>query len=162
MTAFDYVLLAILLASIVISLLRGLVKEVLSLVAWLAAFVVASRYGADMAGWLPAAVPDGTVRLVAGFLILFVGTLLLCALVNRAIAHIIDASGLKVVDRGLGGLFGLARGLLIVLTLVILAGLTDLPRQPVWRDAVLVGVTESAVRIVKPWLPDDWARHVNY
>jgi membrane protein required for colicin V production len=162
MTAFDYVLLAILAASIVVSLLRGLVREVLSLAAWLAAFVVANRYGADLAAWLPPSIPAGTVRLVAAFVILFLGTLLLASLVNLAIAHIIDASGLKVVDRGLGGLFGLARGLLIVMTLVILAGLTDLPKQPVWRDALLVDVTESAVRIVKPWLPDDWARHVNY
>ena len=66
------------------------------------------------------------------------------------------------MDRGLGGVFGLARGVLVVMTLVILAGLTDLPRQPVWRDAVLSGVAESAVRSVKPWLPDEWARRVNF
>lgn len=162
MTAFDYVLLAILVASIVVSTLRGLVKEVLSLAAWLAAFVIATRYGADMAASLPAAVPAGTMRLVAGFSILFVGVLLLSSLVNLAIAHIISASGLKVVDRGLGGVFGLARGVLIVLTVVILAGMTDLPRRPVWRNALLSNVAESAVRTLKPWLPDDWARHVNF
>lgn len=162
MTAFDYVTLTILVASIVISLLRGLVREVLSLVSWLAAFVIANRYGADMAALLPDAVPQGTLRLVAGFGILFVGTWMLAWLVNRAIAHIITASGLKVVDRGLGGLFGLARGALIVLTLVILAGLTDLPKQPVWRDALLSGLAESAVRTFKPWLPDEWARRVNF
>ena len=162
MTAFDYVVLAILVASIVISVLRGLVREVLSLVAWLAAFVVANRYGAEMAALLPDAVPAGTVRLVAGFMILFVGTMLLAALVNLAISQLIAASGLKVVDRGLGGLFGLGRGVLIVMTLVILAGLTDLPKQPVWRDALLSGLAETAVRTIKPWLPDDWARHVNY
>ena len=162
MTVFDYVVITILIASIVIGLFRGLVREVLSLAAWIAAFVVANRYGADMAALLPDAVPGGSVRLVAGFAILFVGTLLLCALVNRAIAHIIFASGLRVVDRGLGSLFGFARGLLIVTTLVILAGLTDLPRQRVWRDALLVDVAESAARTAKPWLPDAWARHVNY
>ncbi len=162
MTAFDYVLLAILVASIVVSTLRGLVKEVLSLAAWLAAFVIATRYGADMAASLPDAVPAGTMRLVAGFSILFVGVLLLSSLVNLAIAHIISASGLKVVDRGLGGVFGLARGVLIVLTVVILAGMTDLPRRPVWRNALLSNVAESAVRTLKPWLPDDWARHVNF
>ncbi len=162
MTAFDYIVVTILVASIVVSLVRGLVREVLSLVAWLAAFIVANRYGADMAALLPGAVPRGTLRLVAGFAILFVGTLLLAALVNRAIAHIIRASGLQIVDRGLGGVFGLARGVLIVLTLVILAGLTDLPRQPVWRDAVLAGVAESMVKTVKPWLPDDWARRVEF
>ena len=162
MTAFDYVVLIILLASIVISVLRGLVKEVLSLVGWLAAFVIANRYGADMAQLLPAVVPSGTTRLVCGFAILFIGTLLLSSLVNGAIAHIIRASGLQVVDRGLGGLFGLGRGVLIVMTVTILAGLTDLPRTPVWRDALLSGVAESAVRALKPWLPDAWAERVNF
>lgn len=162
MTAFDYVLLAILAASIVIGLFRGLIREVLSLLAWLAAFVVANRYGADLAALLPDAIPRGAVRLVVGFVILFVGVLLLGALVNLAIAHIISASGLKPFDRGLGGLFGLARGVLIVLTAVILAGMTDLPRQPVWRGALLSGVSERAVRFIKPWLPDDWASHVNF
>lgn len=162
MTAFDYVVLIVLLASVVISVLRGLVKEVLSLVGWLAAFIVANRYGADLAALLPDVVPAGTTRLVCGFAILFIGTLLLSSLVNAAIAHIIRASGLQVVDRGLGGLFGLGRGVLIVMTVAILAGLTDLPRQPVWRDALLSGVVESAVRIVKPWLPDAWAARVNF
>jgi membrane protein required for colicin V production len=162
MTAFDYVVITILVASTAISVIRGLVKEVLSLLAWLAAFVVANRYGADMAAALPDAVPAGTIRLVAGFAILFIGTVLIGALVNLAIAHIIRALGLKIVDRGLGGVFGLARGVLIVLTLVILAGLTDLPHRPVWRDAVLADVAESAVRTIKPWLPDEWARHVQF
>ena len=165
MTVFDYIVLTILIASIVVSMVRGLVREVLSLVAWLAAFVVANRWGTDMAALLPAAVPAvpaGTVRLVAGFALLFVGTLLLVGLVNLAIAHIIDVAGLKVVDRGLGGLFGFARGGLIVMTLVILAGLTGLPKQPLWRNALLAPIAETAVHTVKPWLPDDWARHVNF
>ena len=160
MTAFDYVVLTILIASVVVSVLRGLVKEVLSLVAWIAAFIVANLYGAEMAALLPDAVPAGTLRLVAGFAILFVGTLLIAALVNRAIAHIIEASGLKIVDRGLGGLFGFARGALIVVTLVILAGMTGLPREPVWRNALLSPLAESAARTIKPWLPDEWARHI--
>jgi membrane protein required for colicin V production len=166
MTAFDYVLITILVASVVISVLRGLVKEILSLVAWLVAFIVANRYGATMAtllpDWITSAVPAGTMRLVIGFAILFVGTILLGALVNLAVALIIKALGLRIVDRGLGGVFGLARGVLIVMTLVILAGLTDLPHQPVWRDAALSPVAESAVRSVKPWLPPDWARRVNF
>lgn len=162
MTAFDYVVLTILIASIVVSVLRGLVKEVLSLIAWIAAFIVANRYGADMAALLPDAVPAGTLRLVAGFAILFIGSLLIAALVNRAIAHIIEASGLKIVDRGLGGLFGFARGALIVVTLVILAGMTGLPRQPVWRNALLSPLAESATRTIKPWLPDEWAHHINF
>src|ERR1700742_1109103 len=107
MTAFDYVVITILVASVVISVLRGLVKEILSLLAWLAAFIVANRYGKDMADLLPDAVPPGTMRLVIGFAILFVGTVLLGALVNLAVALIIRTLGLQIVDRGLGGVFGL-------------------------------------------------------
>lgn len=162
MTAFDYVVLTVLAASIALGVLRGLVKEVLSLVAWVAAFIVANRYGPAMADLLPAALVGVVVRLVVGFVVLFIGTLLLASLVNRAIAHIIAAAGLKPVDRGLGSLFGLVRGVLIVVTAVILAGLTDLPHQPVWRDALLADASENVVRLIKPWLPDDWARHVNY
>ena len=162
MTAFDYVVLTVLAASIALGLLRGLVKEVLSLAAWIAAFVVANRYAPEMADLLPDAIKGAVVRLVAGFAVLFIATLLLASLVNRAIAHIISAVGLKPVDRGLGSLFGLARGVLIVLTGVILAGMTELPRQPVWRDALLSDASESAVRLVKPWLPDEWARRVNF
>ena len=162
MTAFDYVVVTILVASVVISVLRGLVKEILSLVAWLVAFVLANRYGAAMAALLPDTVPQGTLRLVIGFAILFIGTILLGALVNFAIAHIIGALGLRVVDRGLGGAFGLLRGVLIVMTLVILAGLTSLPQQPVWRDAATSNVAVSAVQAIKPWLPVEWARRVNF
>ncbi len=162
MTAFDYAVLAILVASIVVSVLRGLVKEVLSLLAWIAAFVVANRYAASFAEMLPAVVPAGSLRLIVAFASLFVATLLLGALINLAIGMVIKATGLAVADRGLGGLFGLARGVLIVLTLVILAGLTELPRQPVWKDAVLSPLAESGARTVKPWLPDDWARHVRF
>ncbi len=162
MTAFDYVVVTIVVASVVVSLFRGLVREIVSLVTWLAAFVIANRYGSDLAALLPDVVPAGTIRLVAGFAILFVGTMLLGSLVNLAIAPIIRAAGLRVVDRGLGGLFGFGRGMLVVMTLTILAGLTDLPRQPVWRDALLSGVAEDTVRLVKPWLPDDWAARVNF
>jgi len=162
MTAFDYVVLAIFAASIVIGVLRGLVQEVLSLVAWIAAFVVANLYGASMADLLPASVPGATLRLAVGFGILFIATLLLFALVNRAIAHMVSASGLKIADRGLGGVFGIARAALIVMTLAILAGLTGLPQEPVWRDALLSPPTESAVRTLKPWLPEAVARHVHF
>jgi membrane protein required for colicin V production len=162
MTAFDYIVLTILTASVVISVLRGLVREILSLAAWVAAFLVASHFAADIAALLPAGMGSDTLRIIAGFAILLVGTLLAGALVNLAIGQIIKALGLQLVDRGLGGLFGLARGVLIVLVLVILAGLTNLPSQPFWRDALLAPLCESAVRTAKPLLPDSWAQHVHY
>ncbi len=162
MTWLDAVVAAVLVSSIIISVIRGLVREILSLLGWIAAFVVANRFAENLAGMLPPAVPGVTVRLITAFAILFIGTLIIAALISAAIGMLLRASGLVLADRGLGGLFGLARGVLIILTAVILAGLTALPRQPFWRESFTAPLAEQAVRSIKPLLPDAWAEHVHY
>ena len=162
MTLFDYLVLTVLLLSVLIGVLRGLVREMLSLLGWIAALVVANTWGAQMAAWLPVAVPGTMVRLIVGFLILFVATLLLASLVTMAISQLVKSMGLQVADRGLGGLFGLARGVLIVLVVVILGGLTAMPQQPFWRNSLFAPLAETGVRTLKPWLPGSWAEHVHY
>ena len=166
MTLFDYIVLTILIASVIVSTVRGLVKEVLSLMAWIAAFVVANGYASEMAAMLPdgftSMLPGSLTKLIVGFVILFVATLFLGALINLAIGALIRAACLSFADRGLGGLFGFARGTVVVLTLVILAGLTALPQQPFWREALFSPLAETAVRTIKPMLPPDWAHHVHF
>lgn len=162
MTIFDYLVLFILIASIVISTLRGLVKEILSLVSWIVAFVVANMYGAQLAPMLPDMIPGEMVRLIVAFVTLFIGVRLLMGLLMMAVDALIKASGLSLADRGLGGLFGLARGIVIVLAGVIVAGMTDLPRQPFWTEAMFSPMAETGVRTVKPFLPASLSRHVNY
>ena len=161
MTIFDYLVLFILISSIVISTLRGLVKEILSLVSWIVAFVVANMYGAQLAPMLTA-IPGETVRLIAAFVALFIGVRLLMGLLMMAVDALIKASGLSLADRGLGGLFGLARGIVIVLAAVIVAGMTDLPKQEFWTQAMFSPMAETGVRTVKPFLPAAIAGHVNY
>jgi membrane protein required for colicin V production len=161
-TLFDYVVVAILAASILISVLRGLVREVFSLLSWIAAFVVASQFASSMARMLPDALSGATLRYIVGFLVLLVGMLILGALVSAALGLLIKASGLVIADKGLGGLFGLARGIVIIMTAVILAGLTEMPRQPFWRDSISAPIAEEAVRRVKPFLPPSWAEHVHF
>lgn len=162
MTVFDYLALFILVCSIVISTLRGLVKEVLSLLGWVAAFLVANAYGESLARLLPDAIPGNSPRLIVAFLLLFIGVRLLMSLFSMAMDAVIKASGLTFVDRGLGGLFGLARGLLIVLTVVLLCGMTAIPRQTFWRDALFSPLAETAARTALPFLPGDFARHVKF
>lgn len=161
MTIFDYLVLFVLIASIVISTLRGLIKEILSLVSWIVAFVVANMYGAQLAPMLTV-IPGEMVRLIAAFVLLFIGVRLLMGLLMMAVDALIKASGLSLADRGLGGLFGLARGIVIVLAGVIVAGMTDLPKQEFWRQAMFSPMAETGVRTVKPFLPAPLARHVNY
>ncbi len=162
MTVFDYLVLIVLICSIVISTLRGLVKEILSLLSWIVSFVVANAYGEELAVLLPAVFPGAVTRLIVAFLALFIGVRLLMALVGMAIDAVIKGAGLSLADRGLGGLFGLARGLVLVLAAVLVCGMTAIPQQPFWREAVFSPLAETAARTVKPYLPGDFARHVNF
>lgn len=162
MTAFDYAVLLIVGASILLSVMRGLVREVLALLAWVAAFWLATAYTVDIARLLPAAVPTQPVRLLAAFVILFLGALLLMSLVSMSIAELVKNLGLGVMDKTLGGVFGLLRGLLVVMILVLLAGLTALPRQGFWRSAMFSAPLEALALNIKPWLPDEFAKRISY
>ncbi len=162
MTIFDYLVLFVLVCSIVISMLRGLVKEILSLLGWIVSFVVANAYGENLASLLPAMIPGNVTRLIVAFIALFIGVRLLMMLLTMAIDAVIKASGLTLADRGLGSLFGLARGLLIVLAAVLVCGMTAIPQQPFWKQALLSPLAESAAHTAKPFLPGDIARHVQF
>lgn len=162
MTLFDYLVIFVLIASIVISTMRGLVKEMLSLASWIVAFVVANAYGAQLALMLPAVVPGEVVRLILAFIVLFIGVRILMGLLGMAVDALIKAGGLSLADRGLGGLFGLGRGLVIVLAAVILCGMTTIPQQDFWKNALLSPLAETSARTVKPFLPAAFAQHVQF
>lgn len=162
MTIFDYLVLFVLVCSVVISTLRGLMKEILSLLSWVVSFVVANAYGEALAKLVPDMMPGKTTRLIVAFIALFIGARLLMLLLSMAVDAVIKASGLTLADRGLGGLFGLGRGLVIVLAVVLLCGMTAIPQQPFWREALLSPLAETAARTVKPYLPGDFASHVQF
>ncbi|KQV49054.1 MULTISPECIES: CvpA family protein [Massilia] len=162
MTIFDYVVLFILASSVVISTMRGLVKEILSLLGWVAAFIVANAFGAKLAPMLPSVIPGEALRLIVAFIALFLGVRVLMGLLALAIGALIEASGLSLADRGLGGLFGLGRGIVIVLAGVILCGMTSIPQQAFWKDALLSPMAETGARTVKPFLPAAFAQHVQF
>lgn len=162
MTVFDYVVIIILAASVVISLMRGLVREILSLASWVIAFVVANAYGAELARMLPAAVPGEVVRTIVGFVGLFIGVRIVMGLVSMAVSALVSAAGLGIVDRGLGALFGFARGIIFVFAAVIVCGMTSMPQQAFWKKALLSPMAERGVRFVAPMLPDSIAKHVHF
>lgn len=162
MTVFDYLVLFILLCSIVISTLRGLIKEILSLVSWIVSFVLANAYAAALAAWLPDLVPGQMLRLIVAFLALFIGARLLMSLLMRAVDAVIKASGLSLADRGLGGLFGLARGLVLVMAAVLVCGMTSIPQQAFWKNALLSPMAETAAQTIAPLLPGAVAQHVKF
>jgi membrane protein required for colicin V production len=161
MTLFDLGVLGILVVSIAISLLRGLSREMVSLGVWVGGFVLATYFGSYVAGLLPQSLQPLWAALI-GFLIIFGVVLLAGWIVAMALSSAVRASGLAPADRALGSLFGLVRGLLVVLVVVLLAGLTPLPREPFWRDAFLSGPFETAALALRPHLPARLGQHLKY
>lgn len=162
MTVFDYVVIAIVGLSILLSLVRGLVREVLALLAWVVAFIAANFLASPLASVLPSAVSNAEVRLLIGFSVAFVVVLLSMSVLAMFASKLVKNAGLGVEDRMLGGVFGLARGMLVVMVLVLLAGLTSLPKQPLWREAMLSKPLVSFAGRVKPWLPGGLSQRISY
>ncbi len=162
MTGFDYAVLAIVGISVLLSIIHGFVRELLALASWIVAFLAAQNYAADVAPLLPVAITSGSGRLLAAFLAVFLVVLLAMTLAANLLFRLFRAAGLGLADRALGAVFGLVRGFAIVMVVVLLAGLTALPRQPVWRDAMLSAPLEALANAIKVWLPYDLSKHINY
>ena len=162
MTLFDYTVALIIGVSVLISVMRGVVREVIALAGWIVAFVVANLYSGAVAAWLPAGITDASLRILAAFLILFLPVLLVMGLLAVAASRLMKSAGLSIEDRLLGAAFGFARGVLIVMVLVLMAGLTSLPRQPTWRDAMFSAPLETFALFIRAWLPNDLSQRIRY
>ena len=162
MTVFDYVVLAIVGLSVIVSVWRGAIREVFALAAWIAAFFTAQAYAGKLAVYLPESIPNASIRLLSAFVVVFLAVLVITAVVALAISKFVRAVGLGPVDRGIGAIFGVLRGILVVLILVLLCGLTNAPQHPVWRDAMLSAPLEAMAVSVRPMLPADLSRRISY
>ncbi|MCO6440434.1 MAG: CvpA family protein [Nitrococcus mobilis] len=120
-----------------ISLVRGFVREVLSIVVWIAAFWVSLRFARQLAFYLDDYVHSPTLRLMIAFAGLFIAVLVLGGVVNYLAGILIGKTGLSGTDRVFGMVFGGLRGALIVGLLVLMAGLTSIPRERWWQESVL-------------------------
>lgn len=158
----DIVILAIIGVSALVSVFRGFLREMLSLLAWVLAFWVALTFTPLLAPWLAGLVEVPSIRFILAFAALFVLTLLSVSLAGYLIVKVMGKTGLTGTDRMLGLLFGLARGGVIVLVLVLLAGLTRLPQDPWWHEAGLVGHFQQAAIQVRGYLPDSIAEYIRY
>lgn len=161
MAWFDYGVLTVLGVSLLLGALRGLVRETVSLVGWIAAFVLATAFSGIVAVHMPGSLGPLISGLLS-FMLIFIGVLVVSGLVGLVLSLLVRAVGLGFLDRLLGAAFGVARGVAIVLLAVLLAGLTPLPREPFWRHAVLSGPFETVALALGPYLPEGMAQRLKY
>lgn len=162
MTLFDYVVLGVVGISMLLGGWRGVVSEILALVAWVVAFLAARTWAVAAGEIVAAEMAEPFLRQIIGFLVVFVLVLIAFGLTRWLISLLLKAVGLRPLDRLLGAMFGIARGALVVWVGVLLAGLTAIPQQVWWRQAALAPPIETAVLAARPWLPPELSRRIRY
>ena len=163
MTQFDYIILVVICLSVLLGWWRGLVYEILSLLSWITSYFVAKSWVNEFTPYMPSVLESDTLRIAAAFVFLFIATLILCGIAAWALNKLIKSFGLDWRTDGVAGaIFGFFRGLMFVLLLVFVAGLTKLPQTAFWRDALLSKPLQNVAMLVKDLLPDDMAKRVSF
>ena len=157
----DILIIGIIALSALISLLRGFVREALSLLTWIAAFWVAWFFFRPLADQL-GLIEVPSIRLGVAYAVLLIGVLLLGALINHFMSQLVNSTGLSGTDRFLGVFFGAARGAVVVAILILLAGLTPFPQDPWWKDSQLIPYFQDMALWLKQFLPADIAASFKY
>jgi membrane protein required for colicin V production len=156
----DWIFLAVLGFSLLLGAWRGLVFEVLSLLSWIAAFVLAQWLALDVAARLPMSGAGESIQYAAGFILVFVVSIFVGGLLARIIKKMFAAVGLAPVDRALGAAFGLARGVVVLLAATVAVGMTPLRSDEGWTSSVGAGVSLSALKGLKPVLPETFGKYL--
>lgn len=153
MNGFDLAILGVVLVFAVIGIVRGFIKEVLSLTSWILSFWVAFTFAERASLLFESYIDAPLLRLVAAFAALFVCSLLLLTIISFLLHKLLAVSGIKGTDRALGGLFGALKGLVLVAALMLFAQETVLPQEEWWRSSALAGHFQPLVLVIRDLLP---------
>ncbi|MFV9615411.1 MAG: CvpA family protein [Gammaproteobacteria bacterium] len=155
MTIVDVVVIFVIFLSALFSLLRGFVKEAISLATWIIAIWLAATFAPQLAEALPSNIESEAARQAIGFGVLFVLTLMLGTLVNMLVSQVVKKTGLSGADRIFGVVFGVLRGGLIIIVFVIIGGMTPLPEMDWWQSSTLLQWFESTAIVIQEYIPED-------
>jgi membrane protein required for colicin V production len=158
LSAIDWIVLAVLALSMLVGVWRGIAREVLSLLGWVAAFWVAQMEAPRVAHWLPMTGSSDMLRYAAGFVVAFLAVLILSSLLAWVVRKFLSAVGLGPLDRLLGGVFGLLRGWVVLLALTVVVSMTPMAQSPAWLQAHATPWLMQALHTLKPLLPAEFGK----
>ena len=159
----DIALLAVFILSALVGLWRGFVFEIVSLLGWVVALVLASTLGAPLARFIPLGDPNdnGQLRVWVAYVAVFVLVLITCTLLARLLRALIAATPLSFVDHLLGGAFGMLRGAVILVVVGMLVTLSPYADSPSWKHSHGSAWLGLALEGLKPVLPQALSVHIN-
>lgn len=160
MATLDWIFLAVLGASFLLGAWRGLVYEVLSVMSWIAAFIVAQWLAPDAAAWLPVERAPEAGRYAIGFVVVFVAVVFAGGLLAWLTKKLVQAVGLRPVDRTLGAAFGLIRGAVLLLAVAVVINMSPARRALWWTESKGAGVAMATLTNLKPMLPERFGQYL--
>lgn len=163
MPVIDYVIIAVVLVSGIIGLVRGLIREAISLGTWVVAIWVVYMFAGDVAEMFSTRVESPVVRVLIAGAALFIAVLLLGALLGYIATVMVRTTGLSGTDRTLGMVFGGLRGI-ILLALLLVAAVSLLPvaEEAWWNESTLIPYVEQVVVWLRDLLPPELAEYLDY
>ena len=162
MSWIDIAILVVVGISAAISLIRGFVREAMSLAGWIAAVLAGIFLSEPVAPMLSGLISEPSLRLIVAFVLLFVATLFAAAIANFFIYKLVKITGLSGTDRMIGIVFGVLRGVVVVSVLVVLGSMTTLPAESWWQDSQLLSYFEQFALWAKGYLPSSIAQYIHY
>ena len=161
MAAVDWILIFVLVFSMLLGAWRGLVYEVLSVLGWVVAFYVAQLFAPRVSGMLPMQSVSEPVRYAAGFVLVFVAAVFAAGLVAFLLKKLVEAIGLRPVDRTMGAAFGLVRGVILLLAAAVVMDMTALKDSLWWQESKGAVALTAALKGLKPVLPEQFAKYLS-
>jgi len=155
----DYVLIGIIAVSVLISLWRGLLKEVLGLVVWVGAAWFAFNYSDRAQGFFENSITVPSARMAVSFALVFIAALIAGGLLSFLLGKLIKGTGLSGTDRFFGMFFGFGRALVLIIAMVMAAGFTPLPKDPWWQESRLLPYFESMATWASQYLPENMRKY---
>ncbi|HET7314384.1 CvpA family protein [Salinisphaera sp.] len=158
----DVAIVVVVALSAVIGFFRGFLREALGLATWILAFYLAFNFAASVSVYLRRWIDVDSARLAVAFAIVFLGVLIVGAIANYLLGRLVSQTGLAGTDRVLGIVFGVVRGVAVLIVLVLLAGVTPVPRNSWWQSSIFIGQLEAGALWVRGYLPPDIANAITY
>ncbi|MES2052469.1 MULTISPECIES: CvpA family protein [Polaromonas] len=161
MAAVDWILLGVLVFSMALGAWRGLVYEVLSVLGWAVSFYVAQWFAPQVASWLPLQSASDPVRYAAAFVLVFIAAVFAAGLLAFLLKKLVEAIGLRPVDRTLGAAFGVLRGVILLLAATVVIDMTALKSSDWWQESRGAVALTATLKGLKPMLPEQFAKYLD-
>ena len=159
--ALDWGLLGVLVFSMLLGAWRGLVYEVLSVLGWAASFYAAQWFAPHVAEGLPFPSVSDPARYATAFVVVFVAAAFAAGLLAFLLKKLVEAIGLRPVDRALGAAFGWLRGMILLLAATVVVNTTALKSSTVWQESQGAALLTMALTGLKPVLPAPFVNYLN-